>query len=236
MIAVGRASHSRYRARAEQAADGPGASGPARGFKFRLGPRVPGLGAALRTTRTLATATHPFRCDMFHFSPAHCGRAGPALYQLHLVHSRRGSSPLRGHSHSCRCRSVIFSRSSKVLLSRIYSINASLRERLAAPVLGFSWNSVPIFYCACWIAVGLATLSAFLSVLHLCRPATLLVDFSCYNFSSTLLRCPTNSSHSPNCLPHFASATFAARLFFSLFHLLEFPLHSVLGSLLAPVG
>ena len=179
----------------------------------------------------------PSGVTCFAFSrQAYCGRAGPSLYQLHLVHTRKGSSPLRGHSHPCCCRSVIFSRSSKVLLSRIYSTNASLRERLAAPVLGFSRNSVPIFYCACWIAVGLATLSAFLSVLHLCRPATLPVDFSCYNFSSTLLRCPTNSSHSPNCLPHFASASLAARLFFSLFHLLEFPLHSVLVSLLAPVG
>ena len=125
----------------------------------------------------------PSGVTCFAFSrQAYCGRAGPSLYQLHLVHTRKGSSPLHGHSHPCCCRSVIFSRSSKVLLSRIYSTNASLRERLAAPVLGFSWNSVPIFYCACWIAVGLATLSAFLSVLHLCRPATLLVDFLATNF------------------------------------------------------
>jgi hypothetical protein len=67
------ASRSRHRAHVERTADGPGASGPARGFKFRLGPRVPGLGAALRgrsrTTRTMATPTHPFRCDVFRILP-----------------------------------------------------------------------------------------------------------------------------------------------------------------------
>ena len=73
VIAVGRASHSRHRAHVERSAVGPGASGPARGFKFRLGSRVSGLGAALRgrsrTTRTMATPTHPFRCDVFRILP-----------------------------------------------------------------------------------------------------------------------------------------------------------------------
>ena len=62
--------------------------------------------------------------------------------------------------------------------SRIYSINASLCVLLAAPVLGFSWNPVPTFSCACWIAVGLATLSAILSVLQPSRTAKFPVDFS----------------------------------------------------------
>ena len=52
----------------------------------------------------------PSGVTCFAFSrQAYCGRAGPSLYQLHLVHARKGSSPLRGHSHPCCCRSVIFS-------------------------------------------------------------------------------------------------------------------------------
>ena len=52
----------------------------------------------------------PSGVTCFAFSrQAYCGRAGPSLYQLHLVHTRKGSSPLRGHSHPCCCRSVIFS-------------------------------------------------------------------------------------------------------------------------------
>ena len=87
--------YSRYRVRVEQAAEGPGASGPARGFKFRLGPRVSGqvYGASPCEARPgLRPGTRP--------RPRHGFKSGAGLASRGSWPVSRARNPARPREHA----------------------------------------------------------------------------------------------------------------------------------------
>ena len=102
-------------------------------------------------------------------------------YINYILYTLEEFSPLRGHSHSCRCRSVIFRAKGRAMLAPLHICLAcsSIIFQLVSPARVPVELGACLTSCACWIAVGLATLRAFLSVLQLRRTAILrLIHFT----------------------------------------------------------